>query len=129
MLKYPLRALALLPLLLAACGGDSTGPGSNATIVIHNASSTKIMAVEYAKCSDDEWGPDRLPGGEVIAPAGERNWFAPQLLGAGILGSKKSFTGAGEPTLLGPIALQQFGYAEIEKPYGAVTGHQHIARP
>lgn len=73
LLKYPLRALALLPLLVAACG-DSTGPDSDATIVIHNASSTNIMAVEYAKCSDDEWGPDRLPGGEVIAPGASRSF-------------------------------------------------------
>lgn len=73
LLKHPLRAIALLPLLLAACG-DSTGPGSNATIVIHNGSSSTIMAVEYAKCSDDEWGPDRLPGGEVIAPGASRSF-------------------------------------------------------
>ena len=75
MRMYTLRALAVLPLLLAACGGEPTDPLTNASIVIHNASGVAITAVEYARCSDDEWGDDRLDSGEVIAPGASRTFI------------------------------------------------------
>lgn len=71
------RAVALLLAMvaLAACGdGKATGPTAQSTLVVRNDAPLPIMVVQFARCTDESWGPDRLGATETIAPGATRTW-------------------------------------------------------
>ena len=74
---------AAFVVVLGACGGDDGGSGigpqtntcTGTCLVVDNQSTTlTIDQVNYSNCSDPNWGPDRLPGGEGLRPGAARGW-------------------------------------------------------
>lgn len=64
---------------LAACGGGDgpTGPGAaptQALLVVRNASTVALTAVQFSACSETTWGGNRLDANESIAPGQSRSW-------------------------------------------------------
>jgi hypothetical protein len=70
-------ATTLMLIGLAACGDSgstATGPAEQSTLVVKNDAAQPIMVVQFARCTDPDWGPDRLGATETIAPGATRSW-------------------------------------------------------
>jgi hypothetical protein len=66
---------AAAAMTLVACGDDSgTGPSATTLVMLRNDANTPIVSVNISKCSDAEWGANRLNTGEQIAAGATRNW-------------------------------------------------------
>ncbi len=69
---------------LAACSDNPAGPdgipngGSpsvNPVILLKNEANVPIVSVNIARCTDEEWGVNRLSNGQTI-PTGEMRYFS-----------------------------------------------------
>lgn len=68
-------AATAMVLGLAACGdGKATGVTEQSTLVLRNDAPVPIQFVQFARCTDESWGPDRLGATETIAPGAIRTW-------------------------------------------------------
>jgi hypothetical protein len=77
-MKCRLPCLIVLALVLAGCGGDASGPPgpTEGTLVIRNACAFSIAEVNFSRCSDTQWGSNRLAAGDSIAVGTELSWAA-----------------------------------------------------